>query len=40
MIRAKRKFTENEARDIFVQVLKATAYLHFMGIAHRDLKVG
>ncbi|KAG0230637.1 hypothetical protein BGW42_000842 [Actinomortierella wolfii] len=34
----KQKFTENEARHIFRQVLAGVKYLHDRGIMHRDLK--
>jgi len=32
------QFSEDKARDYFMQMLHATQYLHSQGIAHRDLK--
>lgn len=37
-ISEKGSFTEEEAREIFTQILKAVEYLHGRQIAHRDLK--
>jgi len=38
LIQEKGKFSENEAREIFNQLLTATGYIHDRYIAHRDLK--
>lgn len=35
----KTKFTENEARHYFRQIIRAMIYCHSMGYAHRDLKL-
>jgi serine/threonine protein kinase len=35
---SKKRFTEDEARPIFVQVARAVLYLHSMSILHRDIK--
>jgi 5'-AMP-activated protein kinase catalytic alpha subunit len=37
-IAGKRRLSEEEARSIFKAILDAVAYLHGLGIAHRDLK--
>lgn len=34
----KEKFSENEARDIFIQIMQALNYCHSNKICHRDLK--
>jgi serine/threonine protein kinase len=38
-IAGKGRLSEEEARAIFKAILDAVAYLHGLGIAHRDLKV-
>jgi len=38
LIVSEEKFSEDKARDYFLQMLQATQYLHKQGIAHRDLK--
>lgn len=38
-IMEKEKFSEDEAKKLFIQLLDAVAYLHSKNIAHRDLKV-
>jgi serine/threonine protein kinase len=37
-ILARQRFSESEARPIFVQVARALAYLHSLSILHRDVK--
>ena len=39
LLRAKGKFTEAEARKIFIQILAAVSYCHRQNIIHRDLKL-
>ena len=36
--RLKRQFSENELRNILIQILRATQYMHSRGVCHRDLK--
>jgi serine/threonine protein kinase len=33
------EYTEEETREIVIQIINAVEYLHMNGIAHRDLKV-
>ncbi len=33
------EYTENETKEIVIQIIDAVEYLHNNGIAHRDLKV-
>lgn len=35
---ARGKYSEEEFRDVAVQMLRAVSYIHEMGIAHRDIK--
>lgn len=35
----KGKFSENEGRKIFQQLIDAVSYCHDSGVLHRDLKV-
>lgn len=39
LLRAKGKFTEAEARKVFIQILAAVSYCHRQNIIHRDLKL-
>jgi serine/threonine protein kinase len=34
-----KKLDENEARELFNQLISAVGYLHELGICHRDLKL-
>ena len=34
----KRQFFENELRNILIQILNATQYMHSKNVCHRDLK--
>ena len=35
---AKEKYSEKDAADVFIQIVKAVDYLHSIGIVHRDIK--
>jgi serine/threonine protein kinase len=40
MLRARKRFTEPEARFILLQLLGALKYMHGKKVIHRDLKLG